>query len=375
MHKLSILAATLLVSSALHATDYNYEITPLIGVVFPEGNLHLNDQFLVGGEIQINNLTETIKPELQILHSLSSEYKGNDADTAITRLGLNGVYEFDTEDKVTPFVKMGVGYETLYYRYFENLDSAYVAAGAGIKVPLADRFDLKLETQYMLKHNDARYDSNLAMMAGITYSFGPACTSTLAEATPTVATPAIVAPVAVAAVMVESDSDGDGVVDSKDACPDTPIDATVDKKGCIADSDEDGVLNINDTCPNTLSGVEVDETGCAKSFVIAINFAYDSNVIPDEKKEAIKKLSDFLKANPHYNIAIIGHTDSDGSNVYNLKLSKKRAQALKSALYDLGIEEGRMSVSGQGESSPVASNDSEEGRKQNRRLELIFTKN
>lgn len=370
MNKLSILAATLLISGALHASDYNYEITPLVGVVFPEGNLHLDDQFLVGGEVQINNLTESIKPELQILHSLTSEYEGNDATTAITRLGLNGVYEFDTNDKVTPFVKMGVGYETLYYRYFDNLDSAYAAAGAGIKVPLADRFDLKVETQYMLKHNDARYDSNLAMMAGITYSFCPVPDSRVEEPAPKP-----VAAVAAVAAIVEADSDGDGVVDSKDACLQTPAGTTVDETGCIADSDHDGVLNTNDTCPNTLKGVEVDETGCAKSFVITINFAHDSNKIPDEKKEAVKKLSDFLKENPSYSIAIIGHTDSDGSNVYNLKLSKKRAEALKSALYDLGIDESRMRASGEGESSPIASNETQEGRDKNRRLELKFTKN
>ncbi|MEA1920902.1 MAG: OmpA family protein [Campylobacterota bacterium] len=363
MKKLSILATTLLLSSAVHASDYNYEITPLVGMVFPEGNLQLDNQVLVGGEVQINNLTDTIKPELQLLHSLTSEYKGNDAKTAITRIGLNGVYEFDTADKVTPFLKAGVGYETLYYRYFDNVDSAYAAAGAGIKIPLADRFGLKLETLYMLKHNTHRYDSNLAMMAGITYSFGKVASTTTA---------AVAAPV-VAAAIVESDSDGDGVVDSKDKCPDTPIDSKVDAEGCIIDHDNDGVSNINDLCPETLTGIEVDATGCAKTLTINIQFPYDSNVVPAEKRAEIEKLARFLKNNPNFNIAIIGHTDSMGSNVYNLKLSKKRAEALKSALYDLGVEEPRMSVSGQGESSPIASNETEEGRTENRRLEIVFT--
>ncbi len=371
MHKLSLLTATLLLTCAVHATDYNYEITPLVGMVFPEGNLQLDNQMLVGGEVQINNLTDTIKPELQVLHSLTSDYDGNDASTAITRMGLNGVYEFQTEDIVTPFVKMGLGYETVYYRYFGNDDSPYAAAGAGIKVPLADRFALKLETQYMLKYNDARYDSNLAMMAGITYSFGPKPTPVVEEIAPAV----VAAPVVAAVAYIEPDSDSDGVINIDDKCPNSPTGSIVNSEGCDADSDGDGVIDAKDKCPNTLKGVKVDSDGCAKTFTININFPFDSSVIPSEKKEDIKKLGEFLKNNPHYNIDIVGHTDSLGTNIYNLKLSTKRAAALKTALYDLGIDENRMVVSGQGESSPLTSNETQEGRDKNRRLELTFSQN
>jgi len=371
MRKLSLLAATLLLSTAIHATDYNYEITPLVGMVFPEGNLQLDNQILVGGEVQINNLTDTIKPELQILHSLSTDYDGNDATTAITRIGLNGVYEFETEDKVIPFVKMGLGYETVYYRYFENDDSPYAAAAAGIKVPLADRFAVKLETQYMLKYNRARFDNNLAMMAGITYSFGPKATPVVEEIAPAV----VAAPVVAAAAYIEPDSDSDGVINLNDKCPNSPAGSIVNSEGCDADSDNDGVIDAKDKCPNTLKGVEVDTDGCAKTFTININFPYDSSLIPVEKKEDIQALASFLKDNPHYNIDIIGHTDSIGNNIYNLKLSTRRAAALKTALSDLGIDEKRMVVSGQGESSPIASNETQEGRDENRRLELTFTQN
>jgi OOP family OmpA-OmpF porin len=345
MRKLSFLAAGLLLSTVIHASDYKYEATPLVGMVFPEGNLQLDDQFLVGGEIQINNLTETIKPELQILHSLTTDYQGNDATTAITRFTLNGVYEFDTQDSVIPFAKMGLGYETVYYRYFDDNDSPYAAAAAGIKVPFAKQFALKLETQYML-YNKARFDNNLAMMVGITYSFGEIANraipqETKAEPQAVTSAPAVVAPV-VAKMPTPKDSDNDGVIDSKDECK------------------------------YTLKGVKVDERGCAKTFKLNINFGHDSDVIPTQKRDDIEKLAKFLKDNPYYNMTIVGHTDSQGSDVYNLKLSKKRANSLKSALIDMGIDSKRITASGVGETSPIASNKTEEGRKENRRLELTF---
>ncbi len=344
MKKLSFLAAGLLLSSVIHASEYKYEVTPLIGMVFPEGNLQLDDQFLVGGELQINNLTETIKPELQILHSLTTDYQGNDASTAITRFALNGVYEFDAKNDVTPFAKMGLGYETVYYRYFGDNDSPFADAAVGIKVPLAEQFALKLETQYMLKYNKARFDSNLAMMAGITYSFGKIADREVAKETKIepapVVTPPVVAPVV--AKITPKDSDNDGVIDSKDECK------------------------------YTLKGVKVDANGCAKTFKLNINFGHDSDVIPASKKADIQKLAKFLQDNPHYDMTIIGHTDSLGSDVYNLKLSKKRAESLKSALVGMGVDAKRITASGVGESAPIASNKTETGRKENRRLELTF---
>ncbi len=368
MPKLSLLATTLLLTSAVYATEYNYEITPLVGMVFPEGNLQIDNQMLVGGEIQINNLIDTIKPELQILHSLTSDYDGNDATTAITRMGLNGVYEFDTEDSITPFVKMGLGYETVYYRYFKNDDSPYAAAAAGIKVPFADRFAVKLETQYMLKYNDARYDSNLAIMAGITYSFGPKQEADVKEITP-----AVVATSAVAATYVEVDSDSDGVLDVNDKCPNSPAGITANAEGCEADSDRDGIIDEKDKCLHTLSDVEVDSEGCAKNFTLNINFAYDSDVITAKKKEDIEALATYLQNNPQYNVTIIGHTDSIGNDIYNLKLSKRRAESLKKALINLGVAQNRMTISGRGEYSPIASNETKDGRNKNRRLELTFS--
>ena len=87
---------------------------------------------------------------------------------------------------------------------------------------------------------------------------------------------------------------------------------------------------------------------------------------------AIDKLSDFLKKYPSRNLSIEGHTDSRGSDMYNLGLSQQRANSVFSALMQRGIESRRMTIEGHGEQYPVASNDTEAGRQQNRRVEVII---
>lgn len=86
----------------------------------------------------------------------------------------------------------------------------------------------------------------------------------------------------------------------------------------------------------------------------------------------IDKLANFLKKYPKRNMLIEGHTDSRGSDTYNLGLSKQRATAVFSALIERGIDAERMITKGYGEQYPVASNDSEAGRQQNRRVEVVI---
>ncbi len=132
------------------------------------------------------------------------------------------------------------------------------------------------------------------------------------------------------------DSDGDGVIDAKDRCPDTPKGATVDKHGCWAFH---GVL-----------------------------FDTDSAVIKSKYHPMFTNAVKVLKLNPSLTIEIQGHTDSRGSEAYNQSLSERRAAAVKNELIAHGINASRLTTVGFGESKPVASNNTEEGMAQNRRV-------
>ena len=101
-------------------------------------------------------------------------------------------------------------------------------------------------------------------------------------------------------------------------------------------------------------------------------FANDSAELSAEKKAQLNDLVIFMKEHPQAKVEVTGHTDSSGPEVYNQKLSEKRAQAVAAVLEEKGIAAYRIKATGQGESSPVASNKTAEGREQNRRVEIVI---
>jgi len=99
-------------------------------------------------------------------------------------------------------------------------------------------------------------------------------------------------------------------------------------------------------------------------------FATDSTTIMPGAQPEIQRVADVLRQYPETNIQIAGHTDSQGSEVYNQQLSERRAQAVRDALVGMGVDPGRITVIGYGESRPIASNDTASGRQHNRRVEV-----
>ncbi len=172
-------------------------------------------------------------------------------------------------------------------------------------------------------------------------------------------------------VACSNDSDGDGVPDDQDKCPDTPKGAKVDTDGCPLDTDGDGVPDYMDKCPQTPPGATVDEVGCMKQLVLNnIEFVVDSSELTMDAKSTLDQVADAIKARPDIkSMSVIGHTDSTGSDAYNQSLSEKRAAAVADYLRSAGAN-CRFVSSGSGEKQPIADNSTEEGRARNRRVEL-----
>lgn len=168
------------------------------------------------------------------------------------------------------------------------------------------------------------------------------------------------------------DSDGDGVPDYLDKCPDTPRGVAVDARGCPLDSDGDGVPDYLDKCPDTIPNVMVDKDGCALKHTLQIEFDFDKADIRAEYSGQIAEAAAFVKRYPETEILVAGFTDSVGDEDYNRELSMRRAEALKNYMVEnFGISREQLHPRGFGESRPVASNETEEGRAQNRRVEFI----
>jgi OOP family OmpA-OmpF porin len=168
------------------------------------------------------------------------------------------------------------------------------------------------------------------------------------------------------------DSDGDGVPDYLDRCPLTPKGARVDADGCPLDTDGDGVPDYRDKCPDTPRGAKVDSDGCIEHVVLKnVLFKFDKSTLTAEAQRTLDAIArDLAGRSGVRRVAISGHTDSIGSDAYNQKLSERRAKSVASYLKAKGVEGGKLASKGYGESQPVASNKTKEGRAENRRVEI-----
>ena len=182
-----------------------------------------------------------------------------------------------------------------------------------------------------------------------------------------------------------SDRDGDGILDVEDACPDLPGEASDDpeKHGCPppSDSDGDGIFDDVDACPK-VKGLPNDNPkkhGCPKARVERgkieilerVEFATDSARILPESDAILNAVLKVINEHPEFTkISVEGHTDSRGNNAYNMALSGRRAAAVVKWLTSRGLVASRLQFTGFGEEQPIDTNDTDEGRQNNRRVEF-----
>ena len=177
------------------------------------------------------------------------------------------------------------------------------------------------------------------------------------------------------------DTDGDGVPDPKDECPEEA--GPVENNGCpFEDRDNDGVLDKDDECPDTPGTVA--NNGCPEPTAEAISelneysrtvlFDTNKSTIKAESEEALKAIHDIMHEYSNTVFHIEGHTDSVGSDAYNLNLSKERAASVRQWLVSNGIPANRLTSEGYGESRPISTNNTAAGRQDNRRVEISLDK-
>ena len=171
------------------------------------------------------------------------------------------------------------------------------------------------------------------------------------------------------------DSDGDGVTDDLDRCPD--VAGVLALKGC-PDADGDGIADLDDKCPKTKGTME--NKGCPeipKAEITRItmigNKLFFENNSDKLKVASLTQLDELTKILMKYdgaNLVIEGNTDDVGKDDFNMTLSQKRTESVKQYLIGKGISETRLTAIGNGETKPIASNKTALGRAKNRRVEL-----
>jgi len=185
-------------------------------------------------------------------------------------------------------------------------------------------------------------------------------------------------------VLMEADTDGDSVLDSADKCP--KIKGLPTNNGCpLLDSDNDGIVDVADKCPN-VPGVE-SNNGCPYEEIEIGTTDTNLNIVSkgilfnsgnsnfrQESYPVLIKVVEMMKQHPEAQFKIEGHTDSSGRYDSNKRLSQTRANAVRNYLISSGIPSENLIAEGFGETRPVVSNLTGEGRRLNRRVEIIRTK-
>lgn len=255
---------------------------------------------------------------------LTSGVETDVATWNLSMLRYGGSY-IGEEVRMRPYFGFGMGQLDLEADNFDNVQTA-VNGAAGMRFMFTDRLGMRLEARMI--HTLDNDDTNMLVTAGLNYYFGKV------KADPV--------PVVAAAPM---DSDGDGVMDDADQCPGTAAGTRVDSLGC----------------PLPVAKVA--------SIKMKVNFPFDSAVVGDQYFSDIAELAAFLQRFDDIDVDVEGHTDSQGPDDYNQSLSQRRAQAVVDVLVnEHGIAAGRLEAIGYGEARPVASNETDSGRAENRRV-------
>ena len=177
------------------------------------------------------------------------------------------------------------------------------------------------------------------------------------------------------------DTDGDGIADKNDKCPD--VKGPKENGGCPwPDRDGDGVLDKDDKCPDVKGTVanngcpEVSDEVVKRLNDYAKTILFDSGKASFQKQTypVLQSIASILKEYPNSKFSLEGHTDSDGKDAANVILSDDRAAAVKNYLIENGIESNRLSSIGYGEAKPIDTNKTKAGKANNRRVEVKLVK-
>ena len=384
-------AAAVLASSiampALAEDQQSISLTPFAGYQLFDDKRDLDESATYGIGIEYRFLPNWAVEAVYSRADADRKYVGG--ESKFEEIRVDGTYYFAGPDAaLNPYLSAGVGHadfgidDTASYAHAgTDHDETRVNIGGGVRYHINDMVSVRGDLREFHGVDESTFDTLASL--GLSLSFH----RTTSEPQPADADgdgvadandrcPGTPAGVKVNSQGCELDSDNDGVANSKDQCPNTPAGAEVNSRGCELDNDNDGVVNSKDECPNTTMGAEVNEQGCegvtetVETINLRIQFPLNSAEIGNTYDAEIRAVAEHMEEHPETVAEIAGHTDSLGAADYNEQLSQRRAQSVADRLVNVhGVEADRVSAVGYGEAEPVASNETDAGRAQNRRVE------
>lgn len=313
-------------ASVLLGADNNvkFEITPTLNYNYFEGNLDMDNRYAPGVRLGYHFDDFWLDQlELGLEHYSDVKYTNSTLTTDITRTYLSAIKGIDLGEKFYFYGLAGGGYEDFSKGAFDNKSGGFGHYGAGLKFRLSDSLALRLETRDQISFHNANH--SWVSTLGISFGFGAKREKVVAEQVKEVAIePRIAAPV-------------------QSQCPAEPRE-----------------------------GAMLDENGCEKTISFEGHFGFDKVDINPAFEEKIKEIAQILDENARYDTILEGHTDNIGSRAYNQKLSERRAESVAKELEKFGVDKDRIQTVGYGQDKPRSSNDTKEGRADNRRVDAKF---
>jgi OOP family OmpA-OmpF porin len=317
-------------------------------------------------------------------------------------------YAFLRSKHLSPYARLGAGISSFNNdaSISNNITAEKRSAGhwvgsIGLDLLLIDKFGFYVETNFKSAFGDQGIPH---FSHSIGFSYGLGVLDRDGDGTPDSEDECIDEP-GIASLNGCPDRDGDGIKDSEDQCPDKPgikefmgcpdtdMDGIQDKEddcteeagplennGCLfQDVDYDGVFDKDDICPDEPGLVE--DKGCpvvTQESIQQLNFigakiffqVNNSRLQGAGTNESILEIKKFMETDERIKLIIEGHTSSDGAAAHNLRLSEERAASVRTRLIQLGIAPNRLESVGYGETRPIETNDTAEGRSRNRRVEF-----
>jgi len=320
--------------AADEVVDDRFYVAPFGTFIQPGGDRNMNSGW--GGGLGVGKmLDEHFNVELKGFYQNLSGDNGN--GNADYEGGVAEVQYYIMRDKFSPYTVLGLGGMNTRLNG-KNAASFIGEAGAGFTYEVSDNFLIRSDVRYRYNNNfnadqplqaGTNEYHDMVVNVGFVIPLGPKPQPVVAEA------PA-------------------------------PAPQPVEVSCSSLDDDQDGVNNCVDKCPTTLPGVKVSIVGC---WIVDVKFANDSAVIPQEYYGNLDNTAKMIKEHPGMAIEIQGHTSKTGGFKHNMKLSERRAEAVKQYLVD-GADIPGLTVRGYGWTQPIDTNDTEEGRANNRRVEL-----
>lgn len=319
-----------------------WTLTPYVGGYLFDSKQDLESAPLFGMRAGYN-FTENWGAELFGSYTLTESDRDSgpevNVESDVFRFGGNLLYHFQPTKQLVPFLAVGVGRYNITIPDLDRPKTNKTLAeyGGGLKYFVGPDFALRADIRHVIGLSPSIH--NFEYTFGVSWELGGV-------------RPA--API-------------------KEVAPIPQICETCAPPPPRVDSDGDGVEDALDKCPNTPKGYRVDATGCVIEQTVvlrAVNFVLDGYELTTPAKVTLDEVAAVLVSQPVLSLQVGGHTDSTGSDQYNQKLSQRRADSVRSYLISKGVDASRVIAKGYGESEPISSNGSPEGRADNRRVEF-----